>query len=193
MFPVSVYEPIISVGRKIILLLHAEIYQFCDIWGLSIMHSPLEIMPELCSYNDEIIITQKLCHDLDPGAGLWFVHSRTFWFSILSHSLIDLLESFASLSCWIVHFCFNFKLLLDGITFPSSILWYNKEVHVDSLTGASQAKQTQTVIFPPQGFIVGTRSLCSIFVFDFHSTCLLLLCPNNSILESIPKILGSFF
>lgn len=133
MFPVSVYQPITSVGRKFILLLHAEIYQFCDVWGFSNMHNPLEIMSELCSYNDLVIITEKLCHDLNPGSGLWFVYSRTFRFSILNHSLMDLLECFASLSCWIVHFCFNFNLLLDGITFPSSILWYNKEFMVDFL------------------------------------------------------------
>lgn len=73
----------------------------------------------------------------------------------------------------------------DGLTFSSSTLWYNKEFIVDSMTvswpGPVAAKQPQTMTFH---FTAGMRVLWSHAVFGLCQTCLLLLCPNNSTLDS---------
>lgn len=86
---------------------------------------------------------------------------------------MDLLVCKESLSCWKVHFQFNFNFWPDGLTLSSSTLWYDAELIVGSVTAScpvpGAVKQLQTRTFPPC-FTLGMMFCSWKAICDLHQT-----------------------
>lgn len=91
-------------------------------------------------------------------APIIILHNISHFFFFLSCSLLDLLPWLALLSCWKIHFRFNFNFQTDSFPIFSSTLWHDPEFITDSVAASwpvpRVAKPPQTVSFSPPCFTV---------------------------------------
>ena len=73
----------------------------------------------------------RSCHSISIGfrSGLWLDHSRTFILFLLSHSEVDLLVCFESLSCCITQLRLSFRSQTDDRTFSFRIFLVESRIH----------------------------------------------------------------
>ena len=105
----------------------------------------------------------RSCHSISIGFKSGLGHSRTFILFLLSHSEVDLLVCFGSLSCCITQLRLSFRSRTDGWTFSFRIFWERAEFMVPSIMasrpGPEAAKQPQTITLPPPCLTVGMMFL----------------------------------
>ncbi len=105
----------------------------------------------------------RSCHSISIGfkSGLWLGHSKVVFFILFffSHSEVDFLVCFGSLSCCRTQVRFSLKSRTDGRTLSFSIFWKTAEFMVPFITanlpGPEAAIQPQTITLPPPHFTVG--------------------------------------
>jgi len=133
----------------------------CDnlliVYGGILVHSSLQNCCNSATLEGFRAWTAFLRFKVGLRSGLWLGHSKVFSLFFFSHSEVDLLVCFGSLSCCIMQVRFRLEatnrclnVVLQDFLVDSRISFITA-----SLPGPEAAKQPQTIILPPTYFTVG--------------------------------------